>query len=66
MSGSQTASDVAQSLKLEFPSVDMAVRLVQTPIQLRRGNIDGVVGDVLWEIGISFAWRPECRIESTR
>jgi len=48
LSGSQTVSDVARSLKLEFPSIDLAVRVVRTPIQLRRGDIDGVVGEAYW------------------
>jgi putative ABC transport system permease protein len=32
--GNQTFSDIAESLKLEFPAIDMTARLVRTPVVL--------------------------------
>src|SRR5215469_1616195 len=44
----QTTSDVARALRLEFPGIDMTVRLLQTGIVLRRGHIEGSVFPALW------------------
>jgi putative ABC transport system permease protein len=48
LTGSQTFSDIAQSLKLDFPTIDMTARLVRTPIVLRHGDIEGSVSAACW------------------
>ena len=40
LTGSQTFSDIAQSLQLDFPAIDMTARLVRMPIVLRHGDIE--------------------------
>src|ERR1700731_3557783 len=48
LTGSQTFSDIAQSLQLDFPAIDMTARLVRTPIVLRHGDIEGSVSAACW------------------
>jgi putative ABC transport system permease protein len=46
--GSQTFSDIAQSLKLDFPAIDMTARLVRMPIALRHGDVESSVSEAYW------------------
>jgi putative ABC transport system permease protein len=48
LTGSQTFSDIAAALKLDFPAIDMTARLVRTPIVLRHGDVQSSVSEALW------------------
>ena len=48
LAGSQTFSDIAESLKLDFPTIDMTTRLVRTPIVLRHGDREGSISAAYW------------------
>src|ERR1700731_1381780 len=45
LTGSQTFSDIAEALKLDFPAIDMTARLVRTPIVLRHGDVQSSVSE---------------------
>jgi len=45
---SQTTSDMAQTLALDFPAIDMTARLVSASVMLRRANIQGSVSPAYW------------------
>src|SRR5687767_8689839 len=46
--GSQTFSDIAAALKLEFPAIAMTARMVRTNATLRRDDVVGSVPQARW------------------
>ena len=46
--GSQTVSDMAEMLKLDFPQIDATTRLQRTKVTLRHGGVDGSVYPADW------------------
>lgn len=63
--GSQAFSDTAQTLALEFPSIDMTARLVQASVVLRKGDVRGSVSPAYWVDPTFFTLFPMATVEGT-